>query len=175
MVGQGVPASTAWFVGGELVAATALTVPLAAALQRRAPKLAPWIQGLPYLRYVLPDARDAPFAVMFAISTALVTASVAIACALRDPPVGGTAPYLAAALVWVGVAAVMASVWVDGAFAGATDVDAAVRGSRAAMRRADGDGTARRAWLHAATGVVAGVAAALVAAMAASASATTTT
>lgn len=155
-----VPATTAWIVGGELVAAAALTVPLAAVLQRRAPKLAPWIQGLPYLRYVLPNARDAPFAVMYAVSAALVTVCVVIACAQWDPPLGGSGPYAAAVLVWVGVAALLGSVWVDGAFAGATD------DPRAASAASRADGTARRMWLHAATGVFSGVAAARVVAMA---------
>lgn len=153
-----VPASTTWFVGGELLAAAALSAPLAAAIQRRAPKFAPWMQRLPYVRYMLPNARDAPFALFFVLSVAVVSLSVALACAGA-----GAAPYAAAAIVWVGAAALMGSVWVDGAFASATDdAPAAAAATRA-------DGTARRLWLHAATGVVAGGAAARVVAMAAAA------
>ncbi len=126
-------------VAFTVAASAALSTGLASALQRRAPRLVPRMQRLPFVRYMLPSARDGPFLVMYAACQLLVLLVLGVATLVTQQAAPTTA-LLGAALSVVGVGT---SVWLDAALSVASD-DSATR----ATSSAPGPSVRRRTFLH---------------------------
>ena len=129
---------------GMMVSVTTMASAVTAkALQVRWPRFVGRLQRAPFLRHILPQAADAPFAVVYALTALLMCAAFAVLTAASTRSFG----WVLAGLM-LSAWGVLISVWVDSALAWADPE------RFAATERAPEPSKSRRVFLHALVGRV---------------------
>jgi hypothetical protein len=126
-------------------ASAAASVSIAAWVQRKHPRFVPWLQNALFVRNMVPTAaRDAPFALIYALFTWVTVLLLALLCTLISPVV----PMYVLMCACCSIVGVFISVWIDGEMC---FVDTATTLAVDAQRS---ESTRRRVFLHVWTGAV---------------------